>query len=74
MPGIPGGRLSPDGSSVIVDLACGTPETGLWCDACLLPSGVAVPVHALAEDGPHLLMHTRLCDICSRPLKTTEDR
>ena len=30
--------------SVVIQTQVGEPETGLWCDTCLLPSMVAVPV------------------------------
>jgi hypothetical protein len=69
-----GGRLSPDGSAVFVEISRGTPDTGLWCDTCLLPSGIGVPVYALGDDGPRLLVYTRMCLDCGLPLTTTEDR
>ncbi len=49
---MPGGRLSEDGQTIILDVAFGTPVTGIWCGACLLPSGVRIPMYALADDGP----------------------
>jgi len=36
----------------VLDLVPGTPTTGLWCDACLLPSRITVPIYVLADDGP----------------------
>lgn len=35
----------------VVFISAGEPETGLWCDACLLPSRVRVPVITLTETG-----------------------
>jgi hypothetical protein len=52
---IPGGHLSEDGRSIVVELAAGTPETGIWCGECLLPSGVRVPIFTLTDDGPRRL-------------------
>jgi hypothetical protein len=48
---IPGGQLSEDGQSVIIRITAGTPETGIWCGKCLLPSGVRIPMYVLTDDG-----------------------
>jgi hypothetical protein len=60
----PGGRISEDGRSVIVTIVSGTPETGLWCAACLLPAVIHVPVHMLTESGPKLLATYIECVEC----------
>lgn len=41
---------------VVVTFSAGEPETGLWCDSCLLPSAVAVPVMATYGSGKILLL------------------
>ena len=74
MASIYGGRLSHEGKTVTVQISHGTPDTGLWCNACLLPSGIGVPVYALGGDGPRLLVYTRMCLDCGLPLTATEDR
>jgi hypothetical protein len=61
---IPGGTLSPDGRSIAVRLVPGTPETGLWCSRCLLPSGIRVPVHALTATGPRKVTEVTACTDC----------
>lgn len=48
----------------IVDIVSGTPETGLWCGVCLLPSVIHVPVCTLTESGPQLLATYTQCDGC----------
>lgn len=35
----------------VVFISAGKPETGLWCDACQLPSRVRVPVTMVTETG-----------------------
>lgn len=61
---VPGGHLDGDGRSVIVHLVPGTPETGQWCDHCLLPSVIRIPVYMLTGDGPQLLATYTECDGC----------
>lgn len=70
---IPGGRPSPDGSSIIIVTYPGTPDTGLWCDRCALPSGLGIPIYVLADDGPRLLVYSRMCMDCGLPLTIPED-
>jgi len=37
--------------TLVVFLAPGEPETGLWCSTCLLPSAVRVPIVMITENG-----------------------
>lgn len=48
----------------ILNIAAGTPECGLWCETCLLPSRARVPVHLLAESGVSDLAQYHYCTEC----------
>ncbi|SHP61618.1 Uncharacterised protein [Mycobacteroides abscessus subsp. bolletii] len=37
-------------NAVALHLVPGTPETGLWCEICLLPSRYEVAIYALVGD------------------------
>lgn len=51
--------------SLPLNLTLGTARTGLWCDTCLLPSQVQVPLYALGVDGPYEVGTFDRCDRCS---------
>lgn len=36
---------------MVVHLVVGTPEVGLWCRVCALPSRVRFPIYRLSEYG-----------------------
>jgi hypothetical protein len=50
----------------VVLVATGEPETGLWCDSCLLPSVVRVPLVMITENGASdtALSPVELCTEC----------
>ncbi|MCM6774974.1 hypothetical protein NDR87_26375 [Nocardia sp. CDC159] len=45
----------------------GTPEPGLWCANCQLPSRIGFPVIALLPTGVLDLGHATLCPDCEKP-------
>jgi hypothetical protein len=67
---IPGGRLAPDGRSVIFTFTPGTPETGLWCDECLLPSRIRLPVCTIDSSGVRVLTVVETCPGCVEESRT----
>jgi hypothetical protein len=52
----------------VVLIAPGEPETGLWCNACLLPSAVRVPLIMITESGASdtALSPVELCTECGK--------
>lgn len=60
--------------AIILHLAPGTPEVGLWCPECLKPSGYMVPIYALSPSGVGRLGTLRKCHDCYRPLSTEGDK
>jgi hypothetical protein len=59
-----GGRLSPDGREVVYHVEPGEPILGLWCETCLLPSVVSVPVLLLTDSGVSDLGFAEQCARC----------
>lgn len=53
----------------VLHLVPGAPEFGIWCPACLLPSGYQVRVYALCDSGPRKVGITRRCHDCGTDLK-----
>lgn len=49
---------------MIILLADGTPETGLWCPVCLLPSRVCIPLFTTTEAGGSPLGVYDACQDC----------
>lgn len=50
-------------------IRAGTPETGLWCDACHLPSRVRIRVFITHDGGSDLLATRDECQECgARPV------
>ncbi len=49
------------GSTVVVVPEPGTPDTGLWCDHCQLPSLVRFPMNAVLPNGVLPLGYLDLC-------------
>lgn len=47
-----------------IEVTVGEPETGLWCDTCLLPSMIAVPVMATCGNSIILVAVHRRCADC----------
>lgn len=45
----------------VIHLAPGTPERGLWCDRCQLPSVIRVPVNGMTTDGVTLIGEALYC-------------
>jgi hypothetical protein len=52
----------------VVLIEAGEPETGLWCDSCLLPSVVRVPLIMITETGASdtALSPAELCTECGK--------
>ena len=52
----------------VVFVAASEPETGLWCDSCLLSSVVRVPLVMITESGASdtVLSPVELCTECGR--------
>lgn len=46
----------------------GTPELGLWCTKCALPSGISVPLYLVSILGVSLGGHFRRCGDCGATL------
>lgn len=42
----------------------GTPSTGIWCDTCMLPSKILLPVQGLGEEGVLPLGTISACPDC----------
>lgn len=55
-------------AAVVIHITPGTPRFGLWCPACLLPSGYEVPMHTLTRSGVGTLGVIRRCHDCDEPL------
>lgn len=55
-------------ASVTVLLSAGEPETGLWCDACLLPSRIRVPITMITTAGASdtAIPPVGICTECGR--------
>lgn len=53
-------------------LVLGTVETGVWCDRCLVPSRIRVPVYRVNEHGVALHCNLLNCLECG-PYASTED-
>lgn len=51
-------------ATVTVHVTAGDPEPGYWCDRCLLPSAVELPIHGLHEHGVMELGRLRACPDC----------
>lgn len=52
-------------SSGYVYIEFGTPDTGHWCDRCMKPSAVVMPLTALRDDGIRDLgAHAIKCQDC----------
>lgn len=49
----------------VIQLGAGTPQTGLWCDTCNLPSRIVVPVMWLADSGVGKIGESSRCAVCS---------
>lgn len=47
--------------SVVIQVEAGRPVLGLWCDTCLLPSVVEVPLLHLTSTGVGLIGTVRKC-------------
>lgn len=45
----------------ISDIVTGTPEVGLWCGTCLLPSAYRATIYILGEDGPRVFATAEGC-------------
>jgi len=57
----------PRRNALMLQLATGKPRLGLWCDTCLLPSGVEVDVHTMCtEHGSHLVGTYTECLSCGQ--------
>lgn len=55
-------------SPLVVHVAAGKPETGLWCDSCLLPSAVRFSLLILGENGAYgEAGRMTLCTECDPP-------
>lgn len=52
--------MSGEYASVTVD--AGTPECGLWCEVCQLPSGIRVPLSVTDDSGVQSIGEAFLCD------------
>lgn len=53
-------------------ISAGTPETGLWCDACQLPSRVRIRIFATHEGGSDLFGTWDECQECgANPARET---
>jgi hypothetical protein len=50
----------------VIKVTVGEPETGLWCDDCLLPSVVAIPVVAMCGSRILSLTVFRECADCGQ--------
>lgn len=50
----------------VLNVVSGTPETGLWCARCLLPSVIKVALFVLEEDGPRQIGTHTDCRDCER--------
>ena len=55
-------------ASYVVFIAAGEPQIGLWCDTCLLPSVVRVPLIMITETGADdsALSPAELCTECGK--------
>ena len=53
----------PDKSHSMVHLTAGTITTD-WCDRCLLPSILVVPLHIVSESGVRHVATYRKCEDC----------
>ena len=52
----------------VIHLTLGTASTGLWCPACLLPSGVEIPLNIVGKAGVSRVGLLRICADCERPI------
>lgn len=59
--------------AIIVNVVSGTPTTGLWCAACLKPSGYAVELNVLSTRGVTSIGVIRKCFDCGAPLPPDEE-
>lgn len=50
--------------AVHLALTPGTPETGIWCEPCALPSVVRVPFYNVNESGVSLVAAAAACTEC----------
>lgn len=55
------------GRVVTITVEAGEPILGLWCETCLLPSLVTVPVSALSHAGVTDLGFVEACTDCGAP-------
>jgi hypothetical protein len=55
-------------STALKVLVSGVPTLGLWCPACLLPSGYQLRVYAVGHSSVFLVGTTRACHDCGAPL------
>lgn len=53
-----------DPFTAIVLLTPGTPEVGVWCGPCSLPSAVRVALYQLGETGVSLIATAEMCTEC----------
>ena len=61
---LPGGAIAVPETGAAGFVSAGTPETGLWCSRCLLPSRVRVPIYLTSEAGSSLLGVWDACEEC----------
>lgn len=52
---------------VVVRLEPGTPETGIWCNACMTSGGFALPILRLCPHGVQTVAIAAGCFTCEGP-------
>lgn len=49
-------------------ISVSTPETGIWCNTCMLPSAIAFEVSVLSERGVSRPHRFAGCEDCGTPI------
>ena len=53
--------------TVVIRLDAGTPELGLWCNACMTSGGIAIPLHRICGHGVTTFAVATGCLTCQGP-------
>lgn len=66
--------MPPCGELIAFLVPVGEPETGLWCDRCLLPSGMAQAFTVEVAGRPHGVLRAAACTDCGIRLDACQRR